>query len=740
MWLLSTDRAELHYFSSSDAITDGYAILSHTWEGQEQTHQEVLAIGARCSTDGTNPRDFVCSKIHQSCVLAETHGFRWVWIDSCCIDKTSSTELSEAINSMFRWYAQAEVCYAYLVDVPSSSQLAARTSPFRKSRWHTRGWTLQELIAPAIVVFVSGDWQVLGTKANLAGLLQDVTGIDQKVLTRDVRLSSCSISVRMCWASQRNTTRVEDEAYCLMGLFGVSMPTIYGEGRRAFLRLQYEIMSHSSDISLFAWFTTALPGCGKLSSQRITFLPGTTVPDVDPTKYLLAPSPQHFVYASHYTPDQGGAAQQPYPPYTDIANAKAQSKEQKLGPFDRVELPRIAVTSYGVQIRLPIFEVQGVTVAVPLCRLVHGNEHLGLILTADSSARDPTRRRYHVGARYRDDTWTNIGVLRLASLGTDLYNLRFDGEVVRAQWHTIYIVPAPPDWASPEASVSRFTLNCGPDPPFRLPHALVSKFVALDFTPTQSTVTTASSPRTVTRIVFDNPYRSELIYLDLGLCRRPGSQQSERGARWARAMIGSPAGTYGFDHPDPGMHDCARHHIDLWEGQAMSFGGADRTVRLSFAPCKIMPETTVVVHVELSGFAYEDMLRTANGSFSTPIARPTAPFSPSSTPSTTVGSLELSVRASGSLPPSPGPSTPRVETSAPGLNPFLDTTGNPSPPPPQHQGLKPLAAAGHAQTSSSRSGSPSPSASYDGGPLEPDTSWILDGILPEEYTGSEVWT
>ena len=315
MWLLSTDRAELHYFPSSDAVQEGYAILSHTWEGQEQTHQDVLAIGARCSADGTNPRDFVCSKIHQSCVLAENHGFRWIWIDSCCIDKTSSTELSEAINSMFRWYAQAEVCYAYLVDVPTTSQLATRSSAFRRSRWHTRGWTLQELIAPAIVVFVSGDWQILGTKANLAGLLQEVTAIDRKVLTREVRLSSCSVSVRMCWASRRTTTRVEDEAYCLMGLFGVSMPTIYGEGRRAFLRLQYDIMRHSSDISLFSWFTQTLPGSGKLSSQRIAFFPGTTVTDVDATKYLLAPSPQHFVHASHYTPDQGTEAQQPYPPY-----------------------------------------------------------------------------------------------------------------------------------------------------------------------------------------------------------------------------------------------------------------------------------------------------------------------------------------------------------------------------------------------------------------------------------------
>ncbi|PIL29247.1 hypothetical protein GSI_09296 [Ganoderma sinense ZZ0214-1] len=749
MWLLSTDRAELHYFSSSDAVPDGYAILSHTWEGQEQSHQDVIAIGARCSADGTNPRDFVCSKIHQSCVLAESHGFRWVWIDSCCIDKTSSTELSEAINSMFRWYAQAEVCYAFLADVPSGSQPTVRTSAsFRKSRWHTRGWTLQELIAPAIVVFVSGDWQILGTKANLAGLLQEVTSIDQKVLTREVMLSSCSVSERMCWASRRNTTRVEDEAYCLMGLFGVSMPTIYGEGRRAFLRLQYEIMKHSSDISLFAWFTTTLPGCGKLSSQRITLLPGTTVPDVDATKYLLAPSPQYFVHPSHYIPDQGNQAQQPYPIYNDGPRTKPRFTEPDTGPFDCIELPRIAVTSYGIECRLPIFESHGITVAVLLCRLAHGDagNYLGLILTADPSARDPTRRRYHVGARYRDDIWTNIGVLRLASLGTDFYDLRFDGGPVQAQWCTVHIVPAPPDWAAPEASVSRFTLNCGADPPFRLPHTIICKFIALDFTPTQTKAKSTNGAISVTRIAFSNPYRGEMVYLDLGLCNQvlAGSQQRQDsdGVRWARAMIGSPAGSYGFDHPDPWMHDCSRHHIDLWEGRAMAFGGADRTVRLCFAPCKIMPETTIVVHVDLSGFAYEDMLRAANvvfPSLTTPTIMPGPLFS---TPSTTVESLQLSAQTlSISLPPSPDPTTPRPESLAVTSSPLPDTSIRIlSPNPQEHRAPERTAVDVQIPSPEPGRGNPSPSAPDDAGPLGSDTSWILAGIPPEEYTGSEVWS
>ena len=158
MWLLSSDRAELHYFARNFDAGGGYAILSHTWVRKEQTFQEVTAIAKRCRREGTNPRDVVHPKICDCCILAEKHGYRWVWIDSCCIDKTSSSELSEAINSMFRWYKEAEVCFAYLADVPTNCDLGADDSAFRKSRWHTRGWTLQELIAPDFLIFLSTDW------------------------------------------------------------------------------------------------------------------------------------------------------------------------------------------------------------------------------------------------------------------------------------------------------------------------------------------------------------------------------------------------------------------------------------------------------------------------------------------------------------------------------------------------------------------------------------------------------
>ena len=306
MWLLSTDRAELHYFARNFDATGGYAILSHTWVRKEQTFQEVKAMAKRCHHDGTNPRDSVHKKIRKCCIIAEKYGYSWVWIDSCCIDKTSSSELSEAINSMFRWYKEAEVCFAYLADVPTDCDLGADDSAFRKSRWHTRGWTLQELIAPDFLIFLSADWHELGNRADLAELLTEVTGVPSGLLVGDDAPAEYSVSTRMSWASSRKATRAEDEAYCLMGLFGVSMPTNYGEGRKAFVRLQYEIMQHSTDLSLFAF------GYRVDHDHDLTF--HTTEEMTNNWKYLIADSPQDFYHGFGYTPHLGANAKQQYPP------------------------------------------------------------------------------------------------------------------------------------------------------------------------------------------------------------------------------------------------------------------------------------------------------------------------------------------------------------------------------------------------------------------------------------------
>jgi hypothetical protein len=165
------------------------------------------------------------------------------------IDKNSSAELSEAINSMFEWYRKAEVCYAYLADVPAR-QAARLYSTFRRSRWFERGWTLQELLAPTTVVFYDEEWREIGTKSSLSKAISSITGISPSDM---VRFADANVAVKMSWASKRRTTRIEDIAYSLMGLFGVNMPLLYGEGKNAFIRLQLEIIKMSDDETIFAW-------------------------------------------------------------------------------------------------------------------------------------------------------------------------------------------------------------------------------------------------------------------------------------------------------------------------------------------------------------------------------------------------------------------------------------------------------------------------------------------------------
>ena len=258
MWVLSTDRAELHFFPDPEQVPGGYAALSHVWDqGMEQTFQDIRRIQQYCKRDpGVNPRDRVCDKIRRCCELAARHGYKWVWIDTCCIDKTSSADLSEAINSMFRYYSLAHICYGYLQDVSYYEPDFAgydNHDEFRYSIWFTRGWTLQELIAPRFFLFLSNDWSVLGSRFDFAELLEWECGIPAALLRFEVSHRKYSITERMSWFGERKTTRVEDEAYCLLGLFDIHMPTLYGEGVNAFRRLQEELMRQSADTTLFAW-------------------------------------------------------------------------------------------------------------------------------------------------------------------------------------------------------------------------------------------------------------------------------------------------------------------------------------------------------------------------------------------------------------------------------------------------------------------------------------------------------
>ncbi|KAH9911092.1 heterokaryon incompatibility protein-domain-containing protein [Epithele typhae] len=253
MWLLGTARANLVFFPQPENVPRGYAILSHTWGGEEETFQKVQKLNpSRSSPPWFNPRDRLTPKVRSFLELAEKHGYEYAWVDTCCINKESSAELSEGINSMFRYYAVSTICYVYLSDVKfSDTNSADMWLDFRTSRWHTRGWTLQELIASRVLVFYSEQWISLGTKYELAERLENATGISAEVLRFEIPFTEASIATRISWAAHRETTRLEDAAYSLFGLFGVNMPTLYGEGRLAFCRLLMEISKTSRDPSIF---------------------------------------------------------------------------------------------------------------------------------------------------------------------------------------------------------------------------------------------------------------------------------------------------------------------------------------------------------------------------------------------------------------------------------------------------------------------------------------------------------
>ncbi|CZR65327.1 related to vegetatible incompatibility protein HET-E-1 [Phialocephala subalpina] len=224
--------------------TPEYAILSHTWGAdiEEVTYRDLI--------DGTGKNKVGYEKIRFCGEQARHDDLQYFWVDTCCIDKSNNNELAEAINSMFRWYRDAAKCYVFLSDVPRAdvdttdhSHQLPLESAFRTSRWFTRGWTLQELIAPTSVEFFSENWELLGDRKSLERHICEITTIPIKAL-RGSPLAEFSATERMSWAETRQTTREEDMAYSLLGIFDVYMPLIYGEGRNhAFKRLRKEIQN-----------------------------------------------------------------------------------------------------------------------------------------------------------------------------------------------------------------------------------------------------------------------------------------------------------------------------------------------------------------------------------------------------------------------------------------------------------------------------------------------------------------
>lgn len=256
MRLINVHTLEIQYFSGTNIPQ--YAILSHTWGTNEATFQKWTKRWTRL----TQKHRSGFHKVLATCRQARRDGLQYAWVDTVCIDKSSSAELSEAINSMYAWYENAAVCYVYLSDVSAadSKSNADTLDLVRNSRWFTRGWTLQELIAPENVQIFTKDWQMLGTKKALAVLISTITGIDAACLKKEKRLRDYSVAHRMTWAAKRETTREEDLAYCLLGIFGINMPLLYGEGAKAFKRLQEEIIKVSDDHSILAFETNLSDG------------------------------------------------------------------------------------------------------------------------------------------------------------------------------------------------------------------------------------------------------------------------------------------------------------------------------------------------------------------------------------------------------------------------------------------------------------------------------------------------
>ena len=275
MRLLNTSNLQFVHVPDSEIHHDKnqYAILSHRWGADED---EVSFEDIQLSMDISRKKGL--SKLKGFCKLALSEGCHYGWVDTCCINKGNSSELGEAINSMYRWYMGSKICIAYLEDVPQTQLLS--------SSWFDRGWTLQELIGPKTMIFCNHDWHIIGTKIELTAELSRKTRIPESVLSHATKPSACSVAQRMSWAAERTTTRVEDRAYSLMGLFDVYMPMIYGEREKAFLRLQQHIVQKSKDESIFAW-CTEFPGNLKTYSG------------------LFAPSPSAYVHCSEIIQTRG---------------------------------------------------------------------------------------------------------------------------------------------------------------------------------------------------------------------------------------------------------------------------------------------------------------------------------------------------------------------------------------------------------------------------------------------------
>lgn len=285
MRLLNTKTLDIHEFLPDDIPR--YAILSHRWQKEEVSFKQYTKRHKYPKIKRL--KGF--TKIEGFCRIARERRMEWAWIDTCCIDSRSSAEVSEAINSMWRWYEDADECYIYLCDVHMEDDNLNVLAQVEISEWFDRGWTLQELIAPYCRVFYSSAWKKIGhilgpsfylenfdrddpcgeeSLESFAQLISRLSNVPLLCLLRR-NVDFYGIGERISWSVGRSTSRPEDVAYSLMGLLGVNMPLFYGEGmEKAFIRLQLELLKKYDDTSLFAWelsrdeFKNSVQGSGGL--------------------------------------------------------------------------------------------------------------------------------------------------------------------------------------------------------------------------------------------------------------------------------------------------------------------------------------------------------------------------------------------------------------------------------------------------------------------------------------------
>ncbi|RDX57565.1 HET-domain-containing protein [Lentinus brumalis] len=599
MWLLSTDRAELHYFPSPECVNDGYAILSHVWDEEgEKSFQEIRALPALVDGTGATPRHLAGAKVRNACMLAESHGHKWLWADTCCIDKTSSAELSEAINSMFRYYHLASVCYAYLRDVPSDDELDNPLSPFQRCRWHRRGWTLQELLAPRFLIFLSRDWEVLGTKADLSQQLEKVTRIPATVLRFEEKLREVSIARRMSWAANRETTRVEDEAYCLMGIFGITMPTLYGEGRHAFRRLQEAIMQQYADTTLFAWKDLRSLRSPMHSTDAVTSFLSTLSDNLeehgdfhihDEDSYLFAKAPYNFAGAGevYYTP----------PRYSrrlgDVSECTS-STPHAPHQHELDGVPTFSMTPHGILARLLIHEESSGRYAIASMSWFNRRlqRSVGLLLIPCPHRTDPVRPLYCI--------FQTMRLVSPESVGRGVW-----------QWKEVYLVHRPPPGIETE-QIASIPIDLPVSTPFRFWHfhtflreLSMNSTVVLDSVVSPAPPWTGEPPvEFLFKGLFDQAASHQHVFaIQLGRCTLTG-------AHWAHVQFrdsSSRATIRVIQNPSlrTPTHVCSTDHIQDWplRTRVFTLPASQRMharyfgFRLAFTPCPLNPAHTLVLHV-----------------------------------------------------------------------------------------------------------------------------------------------